>query len=247
MSALQFEVAIVGANGVGKSTYVERHLTGEFRKKYQAFDDTTSVLEYNTSVGRARTVTRTSASVGIINENTDAVMVMFDVTNRLTYKQAVKTLEWVLVNHPGLPVVLVGNKVDVRQRQVKAIDIRPRYNGMKVQYYDVSAKSNYNFEKPILHLLRSNLGMSNLKFIEMDPIDPPEVHITKELMQKMEAELNMEKVWSEINQANSILFDDVEEDMEDEVVITEVRETNAHAMQKEMTNAFAPLTMRCRL
>jgi GTP-binding nuclear protein Ran len=53
----------------------------------------------------------------------------------------------------NIPTVLVGNKVDVKDRKVKAKQIvYPRKHG--IQYYDVSAKSNYQFEKPFLWLLR---------------------------------------------------------------------------------------------
>ena len=65
---------------------------------------------------------------------------------------------------------MCGNKVDVMQRVVKPKDItfhrkkaRPecfllQLYGLtakqNMQYYDISAKSNYNFEKPLLYLFR---------------------------------------------------------------------------------------------
>lgn len=52
-----------------------------------------------------------------------------------------------------IPAVLVGNKVDVRDRKVvpKVITFHRKKN---LQYYDISSKSNYNFEKPFLWLMR---------------------------------------------------------------------------------------------
>ena len=35
---------------------------------------------------------------------------------------------------------------------------------VKIQYYDVSARSNYNFEKPFLYLLRKLTGFDDLMF-----------------------------------------------------------------------------------
>ena len=35
-----------------------------------------------------------------------------------------------------------------------------------LQYYDISAKSNYNFEKPFLYLARKLAGDLNLQFVE---------------------------------------------------------------------------------
>jgi len=35
-----------------------------------------------------------------------------------------------------------------------------------LQYYEISAKSNYNFEKPFLYLARKLVGDANLTFVE---------------------------------------------------------------------------------
>lgn len=58
-----------------------------------------------------------------------------------------------------------------------------------MQYYDISAKSNYNFEKPFLWLARKLVGDSNLEFVEMPALQPPEVHMDPELIRKYQAEL----------------------------------------------------------
>jgi GTP-binding nuclear protein Ran len=46
----------------------------------------------------------------------------------------------------NIPIVLCGNKVDVRNRQVKAKQVT-FHRKKNLQYYEISAKSNYNFEK----------------------------------------------------------------------------------------------------
>jgi GTP-binding nuclear protein Ran len=51
----------------------------------------------------------------------------------------------------------VGNKVDVKDRKVKPKDII-FHRRKNLQYYDISAKSNYNFEKPFLYLARKLTG-----------------------------------------------------------------------------------------
>ena len=57
----------------------------------------------------------------------------------------------------NIPIVLVGNKVDVKERKVKAKQIT-FHRKKNLQYYDISAKSNYNFEKPFLWLARKLVG-----------------------------------------------------------------------------------------
>lgn len=108
-----------------------------------------------------------------------AAIIMFDVTSRITYKNvptwhrdltrvcenvrlSVFLLSFALAHFIFLflnqiPIVLVGNKVDVQDRQVKPKQIT-FHRRKNLQYYDVSAKSNYNFEKPFLYLIRKVSG-----------------------------------------------------------------------------------------
>ena len=58
-----------------------------------------------------------------------------------------------------------------------------------LQYYDISAKSNYNFEKPFLWLARKLTGDSNLEFVAMPALEPPEVQMDPDMMAKYEQEL----------------------------------------------------------
>lgn len=58
-----------------------------------------------------------------------------------------------------------------------------------LQYYDISAKSNYNFEKPFLWLARKLLGDSNLEFVAAPALAPPEVVMDPEMVKRAEQEL----------------------------------------------------------
>mmetsp|Transcript_27074 Transcript_27074/g.4996 ORF Transcript_27074/g.4996 Transcript_27074/m.4996 type:complete len:91 (+) Transcript_27074:258-530(+) len=89
---------------------------------------------------------------------------MFDVTSRITYKNVPRWHRDLTRVCDQIPIVLVGNKVDVPDRKVKAkqITFHRRHN---IQYFDVSAKSNYQFEKPFLWLARRLSGDPNLTFI----------------------------------------------------------------------------------
>lgn len=73
-----------------------------------------------------------------------------------------------------------------------------------LQYYDISAKSNYNFEKPFLWLARKLVGDPNLEFVEMPALEPPEVHMDPVLAQKYEQELQVA--------AQTALPEDVDDD-----------------------------------
>lgn len=60
-----------------------------------------------------------------------------------------------------------------------------------LQYYDISAKSNYNFEKPFLWLARKLIGDPNLEFVAMPALAPPEVQMDPSLAAKYEEELHV--------------------------------------------------------
>jgi len=53
--------------------------------------------------------------------------------------------------------VLCGNKVDVKNRQIKAKQVT-FHRKKSLQYYEVSATSNYTFEKPFLYLAKKLVG-----------------------------------------------------------------------------------------
>merc|ERR1711877_22611 len=81
-------------------------------------------------------------------------IIMFDVTSRITYKNVPNWHRDLIRVCENIPIVLCGNKVDVKERKVKAKTIT-FHRKKNLQYYDISAKSNYNFEKPFLWLARS--------------------------------------------------------------------------------------------
>jgi GTP-binding nuclear protein Ran len=138
---------------------------------------------------------------------------MFDVTSRLTYKnvptwhrdlvrcaaQRCAYIQHPLCLHSGadthafaqvrvcenIPIVLCGNKVDVKNRQVKAKQVT-FHRKKNLQYYEISAKSNYNFEKPFLYLARKLVGDPNLAFKETTALLPPEVFIDAAHQAEME-------------------------------------------------------------
>ena len=75
-----------------------------------------------------------------------------------------------------------------QERKVKtgAVTFHRKKN---LQYFEISAKSNYNFEKPFLWLARKLVGNPGLEFVAAPALAPPEVVIDAARMQQYEAEL----------------------------------------------------------
>jgi hypothetical protein len=77
----------------------------------------------------------------------------------------------------------------VKERKVKAKTIT-FHRKKNLQYYDISAKSNYNFEKPFLWLARKLVGNPTLEFVASPALAPPEVTVDTKLLAQYEADMN---------------------------------------------------------
>jgi GTP-binding nuclear protein Ran len=191
-----FKLILVGDGGTGKTTFVKRHLTGEFEKKYVAtLGVEVHPLTFHTNLGPICFNcwdTAGQEKFGGLRDGYyiqgNAAIIMFDVTSRITYKNVPNWHRDLVRVCENIPIVLCGNKVDIKDRKVKAKNIT-FHRKRNLQYYDISAKSNYNFEKPFLYLARKLVGDSNLTFVESPALRPPEVPLDMAQMKQYEEEL----------------------------------------------------------
>jgi len=188
---------LVGDGGVGKTTFVRRHLTGEFEKKYVAtLGAEVHPLVFHTSMGPIKFNVWDTAGQEKFAGLRDGYyieakcgIIMFDVTSRITYKSVPNWhRDLVRVCDEKIPIVLVGNKVDMKDRKVKTKQIT-FHRKKNLQYYDISAKSNYNFEKPFLWIAKKVARCDKLQFVEAPALRPPEVQIDMSTQARYEAEL----------------------------------------------------------
>lgn len=166
------KIIMVGDGGVGKTTFVHRHRTGEFKRNYIA---TMGVdvypLVFRTNLGLTTLNIWDCAGqerfgglrAGYYIEAKGAI-VMFDAASRLSYTAVDAWVEKIRAVCPDIPIVLCRNKVDLRETEVKAKDITKHTDLNLYKFYDISAKSNYNFEKPFLALVRKLENDENLSF-----------------------------------------------------------------------------------
>ena len=112
---------------------------------------------------------------------------MFDVCSRITYSNVTKWYKDLTRVCENIPIVLVGNKVDVKDRKVKAKQIT-FHRKKNLQYYDISAKSNYQFEKPFVWLLRRLTNDPNLMLVEAPVLAPVEIAFDAEQQRAIELE-----------------------------------------------------------
>lgn len=170
-----FKIVLIGDGEVGKTTFVKRFLTGEFEKKYVAtlgvevhpirFESNYGPIVFNCwdTAGQERYGgLRDCYYIGA-----DAGILFFDVTSRVSY-QNVKTFknffQQITKVAVRVPTVLVGNKVDLKERKVSH---ESKEEGCLTHhpYFETSVRNNVNCEKPFLSLARTLLGKPDLEFV----------------------------------------------------------------------------------
>jgi len=191
-----FKLILVGDGGTGKTTFVKRHLTGEFEKRYIA---TVGVdvhpLHFHTNCGMICFNCWDTAGQEKFGGLRDGyyiqgqcAIIMFDVTSRNTYRSVPNWYRDIVRVCDTIPMVLVGNKVDAPDRVVKAKMIN-FHRKKTLQYYDISAKTNYNFEKPFLWLAKRLANDSTLVFVAETLTAHAEYDMSEEQKRQLAAEL----------------------------------------------------------
>lgn len=209
-TAPEFKLVLVGDGAVGKTTLVRRHLTGEFEKRYiPTLGVEVHPLKFQTNFGELIFNVWDTAGqekFGGLRDGyyiqSDCALIMFDVTSRITYKNVPNWYRDIDRICEKIPIVLVGNKVDITDRQVKARQIQ-FHRKRNLQYYDVSARTNYNFERPFLWLARRLTNQTTLTFVGQHA-KAPEFEIDAAVRDQAEKDLQ---------EAANTTIDDEDEDL----------------------------------
>eukprot|EP01121_Diplochlamys_sp_Union-15-3_P010154 TRINITY_DN2827_c0_g3_i1.p1 TRINITY_DN2827_c0_g3~~TRINITY_DN2827_c0_g3_i1.p1 ORF type:complete len:215 (-),score=49.45 TRINITY_DN2827_c0_g3_i1:79-723(-) len=196
----EWKLLLVGDGATGKTTFVKRHKTGEFEKRYIAtMGVEVHPLRFHTTWGPLTFSVWDTAGQEKFGGLRDGYyiggqcgIIMFDVTSRMTYKNVPNWHRDIIRVCENIPLVICGNKIDVKDRKVRAKQIT-FHRKKNLQYYDISAKSNYNFEKPFLYLAKKVTGDQNLEFKEAPALEPPEVKIDEAQMHQYNLELEQAK------------------------------------------------------
>ncbi|KAJ1936441.1 GTP-binding nuclear protein gsp1/Ran, partial [Linderina macrospora] len=176
-----FKLILVGDGGTGKTTFVKRHLSEEFEKEYVA---TVGVeihpLKFTTNKGEIIFNVWDTAGQEKFGGLRDryyvqgrCAIVMFDVTSRITYKNIPNWHREITRICGDIPTVICGNKVDIKERKLKPENIT-FHRKKNLNYFDISAKSSYNFAKPFLSLARMLFSDRNITFVKSPALAPPE-------------------------------------------------------------------------
>jgi GTP-binding nuclear protein Ran len=193
MNSMYKKIVLLGDGGCGKTAFLIRHITGEFEKRYLAtLGCEVNPLPFYTNQGEITFNVWDTAGqekfAGLRDGyylGSDGAIVFFDLTSRVSFYNVESWITKFRGMCPNAKIILVGNKCDVKYRKVSEAEIKTKYPDMT--YYDISAKSNYNFDRPWLQLARHFMSDPDLVFMDAPATRPPEVQITPELIAQFEA------------------------------------------------------------
>lgn len=190
-----FKLILIGDGGTGKTTYLKRIRDGSFRREYIAtvgvdVSDVSFKTNYGQDIHFQVWDTAGQEMYSHLNDvyyiGADAAVIMFDVTSRVTFKNVsvwlkkLRLLTTDITTMREIPVIVCGNKIDLKDRKVSQANIKQKYYKNITQYVDISAKSNHNYEIPFLVAARNLTGLQNLQFAENINLQPPEATLDAE-------------------------------------------------------------------
>ena len=176
---------LFGDKKVGKSTYIHRIITGEFKKDYTPTIGVNAQTHgFHTTAGPF--IFNCHDCTDLKDEskhlNMHAAIVMFDLTNQNSYNNLPKRVDTIRKAYGEIPIVICGNKVDccgptpenrgptpedrgpTPEDRGPTIDFQDITYPMEncIKYFHLSALTNYNFEKPFIYLIRTLMNNNTI-------------------------------------------------------------------------------------
>lgn len=133
---MSVRINIVGAPGMGKSSFIQRHFNGEFPA--QSWLPSVVNIDFYTTKGWVSVEFQENG-----NRSSDFTVLFVDSPDNL--QETVDKYK---------PDLICYNKVDLKKPPVNIWNVKKS----GIMFYYLSSKSNYNYEKPILAALQKVFG-----------------------------------------------------------------------------------------
>ena len=173
MSKTEFDkkcrLLIIGDSQVGKTSFLSRYTKGvfnltylstagiEFFSKDEIINNRKIRIELWDTAGSEKFFSLTSNFLG----NAQGIMVMFDVTNIDSFESLINWTDSIKTHLSNgienIPVIIIGNKIDIKEREIKSIDANKYCNDLGFKYFETSAKTGENVRDTIIYLVKEVL------------------------------------------------------------------------------------------
>ena len=174
------QLLIIGDSTVGKTSILSRYTNGEFNphylatvgldffKKDEIFNGKTIRIKIWDTAGQERYKSLTQGYF----RNAEGIMIVYDVTNAVSFEnlkywiQSIKT--HIDIDKGEVPAIIIGNKIDIFEREVKKEDAEAFAKEQKFKYFETSAKSGNGINECIKFLVNTILRNTDNKEEEME-------------------------------------------------------------------------------
>ena len=167
------KISLLGDSMVGKTSIVNVYLGLEFtpttlssvgiekqESKMKMSDGKEMKIVIWDTAGQERFQ---AISAGTI-KNAHGIILVFDVGKKNTFDNIEKWLKEIYDKKSAIPIILLGNKCDLKERQIKKEDAEDYAENKKIPYYETSAKNNINIQesfKAIAEEAYKKIGLSS--------------------------------------------------------------------------------------
>jgi len=169
-------MTVVGAGAVGKSAITVRFIAGNFVEKYDPtiedsyrkqieIDGSACVLDIMDTAGQEEY----SALRDQYMKTGEGFILVYSVISRASFEYAIKLRGNIirLKEAQDFPIVLVGNKKDLEERQIQETEGKGQADKFGIPFVETSAKLNENIHDAFFELVR-HIN----KYREKHPIKP---------------------------------------------------------------------------
>ena len=174
---------IIGDSFVGKTSFLSYYSNGNFNLHYLAtaglelitkdeiIDNKTIRIDLWDTAGNEKFHSLTTGFF----KNAEGIMVMFDVTTLTSFEnvrnwtESIKTHLSLEANN--IPVIIIGNKIDLKEREIKTEDANKYCRELGFKYFETSAKTGENVDLTVKYLVKEVIKKKQFKI--NDIIIPP--------------------------------------------------------------------------
>ena len=177
---ITYKTVFMGDSGVGKSslatriacdtfsTYTDATIGASFFAKIIEHDN----KRYKFNIWDTAGQEKYSCLVPLYYRNSDAALIVYDITNRETYKKAISSIDELRKNSSVSAIIIIGNKSDLEsQRRVTNKEAKEFCQTNDVIFLETSAKNNINIREILTSLVEKlpapNVNCNGLPVVEV--------------------------------------------------------------------------------
>ena len=168
------QLLIIGDSTVGKTSILSRFANGTFNSNYLAtvgldnftkdetIDDKNVRIKIWDTAGQERYKALTKGFF----RNAEGIMIVYDVTNQESFENLKNWIQSIKDNMGNdflerIPVVIIGNKIDSDEREIKTEDAESFCKQQNYPYFETSAKTGENIDSTIRFLVKKVIDVNS--------------------------------------------------------------------------------------